>query len=89
VGDDKFVWFGTDIIPRDGGFSRRFVISGIYIWLNILSPWVPGLIRELRVRALIGRTAGTILGRKHRQLLVLGADSVQVNISLVPEPLIP
>jgi hypothetical protein len=37
VRDDKLVRLGTDIVPRYGGFSRQFVISRIYVWLNIFS----------------------------------------------------
>jgi hypothetical protein len=89
VGDDKLIRFGTDIIPRYGGFVRWVTIPRIYIRPIILGTWVSALIRGIGSRALVRRTARTILRREHGQLFMLGTDSMQVDISLVSESLVP
>jgi hypothetical protein len=89
VGDDKLIWFGTDIIPRDGGFIRWVTIPRICIRFIILGSWVSALIWGIGSRTLFGRAARTILRGEHGQFFMLGTDSMQVDISLVSESLVP
>jgi hypothetical protein len=89
VGDDKLIWFGTDIIPRDGGFIRWVTIPRICIRFIILGSWVSALIWGIGSRTLSGRTARTILRGEHGQFFMLRTDSMEVDISLVSESLVP
>jgi hypothetical protein len=65
VGDDKFIWFGTDIFPCDGGFIRGVTIPRVWVRSIMLGTWVSAFIGEIRGGTLFGRTARTILRGKH------------------------